>query len=867
MIIRRPSAATLVAILVTIAIATQTGIAAHAAPARTTKSYTTSRYERGDTSAPQRIRKLDVRATSASSVSVAWSRSKDNVAVTGYDVLVNGGQYAKTPATSYTIQLLACGTGYLVGVDAYDAAGNKSAPTSATVSTSPCADVTAPSTPSDIKLMAATDTSVVLSWTPSTDDVGVVEYGLYLSGLLPGPGLLVGRVSEASATVSNLECGKTYSLGIDAADAAGNRSTPGAAIFTTAACVDKTPPSAPTGLVVASATQDQIAVKWTASTDNVGVTGYGRYLAANRVGTATDTSSTFDSLQCGTTYTFGVDAIDAAGNRSAMSTMSAATAPCSQTSPPPTGDTSAPSAPQALSVTSATQTAVTIGWGPATDNVGVVNYRVYRDGTLIGEGPGSSGGYDNVWADSGRTCGTSYQYAVEAQDAAGNTGPKATVTASTTPCTVADTSAPTTPGNVVASNRTATSITLNWSASNDNVGVVSYGLYQGGTRVATPSGTTGIVSGLSCGTSYTLGVDAADAAGNRSSQAVVMVSTTACSDTQAPSTPTGVTASNITQTGATVKWNASSDNVGVTGYDVYRNGSKLTTVTGLTSDQAGLSCGTGYTFAVAARDAVGNQSPQAQVVVTTAACAPSTPTGTNVIELSGTVSSSQLLAAIAAKPAGPLTVRPAAGQTSFTVSDGFTLNRADVTITGARLNGVLDFDPGSSGSKLINSNVSGGFNVWGADNIVIEGNTLDGQGDVTSNQLWDNPAGNGASGFTIKNNSFSNYRGGDCSVHGEGLFIGGYSANGLVEGNTFSNNGCTSHIFFSYFGTAGMSGYSSAQLPRNICVRGNTFGPRFLNTYYDVNFRQEIAAAGPAATGIKVEPDAVSTNPEFNADC
>jgi chitodextrinase len=522
-------------------------------------------------------------------------------------------------------------------------------------------------------------------------------------------------------------------------------------------------------------------------------------------------------------------------------------------------------------VSSATQTSIAIGWGAASDNVGVTNYRVYRNSNMIGQGPGSSGGAANAWTDSGGTCGTSYQYAVEAQDAAGNTGPKATVTAATTPCAVADTSAPTTPGNVTASTRTGTSITLTWGTATDNVGVTGYGLYKGGTRVSTTAGTTGIVSGLTCGTSYTLGVDAYDAAGNRSQQGVVLVSTTSCSDTQAPTMPTGVTTSNLTQTGVTVKWTGSTDNVGVTGYDVYRNGSKVTTVTGLTSDQTGLSCGTAYTFAVAARDAAGNQSAQAQTVVTTTACStaptPPPPTSGNVLELSGTVSGSQFESAVAAKPSGALTVRPASGQTSFTVSGDVTLNRPDVTITGARLNGILEFDPGASGSKLVNSNVAGGFNVWGADNIVIEGNTLDGQGQVSSNQLWDAPAGNGASGFTIRNNSFSNYRGGDCSVHGEGVFIGGYSANGLVEGNTFSNNGCTSHIFFSYFGTAGMSGYNSAQLPRNICVRGNTFGDRFLNTYYDVNFRQEIAAAGPAATGITVQPDAASTNPEFDGTC
>ena len=380
-------------------------------------------------------------------MSVAWSRSRDNVAVTGYDVLLNGTPRAKTTATSFALQQLACGTGYRVGVDAYDAAGNKSSPTSTTVSTSPCVDVTAPSAPTGVQLLAATDSSAVLSWTPSTDDVGVVEYGLYLSGLVAGTGLLVGRVSEASATLSNLDCGTTYGLGIDAADAAGNRSTRGTATFTTPACVDKTPPSAPSALAVTGATQDQIAVKWTASTDNVGVTGYGRYVASNQVGSNTTTVATFGSLQCGTTYVLGIDATDAAGNRSTKSTMSAATAACSET-PPATGDKTAPTAPQSLGVSSATQSAITLSWGSASDNVGVTNYRVYRDGTMIGQGPGSGGGYTNTWTDSSRTCGTSYQYAVEAQDAAGNTGPRRTVTAATAACSetppaTGDTTAPT----------------------------------------------------------------------------------------------------------------------------------------------------------------------------------------------------------------------------------------------------------------------------------------------------------------------------------------------------------------------------------------------------------------------------------------
>ena len=94
----------------------------------------------------------------------------------------------------------------------------------------------------------------------------------------------------------------------------------------------------------------------------------------------------------------------------------------------------------------------------------------------------------------------------------------------------ADTSAPSAPSAPSASGRTQTSITLSWNASSDNVGVAGYGLYRdgngaGSTDAATRSFT---FSGLTCGTSYTLAVDAYDTAGNRSSRTSQAVSTTAC---------------------------------------------------------------------------------------------------------------------------------------------------------------------------------------------------------------------------------------------------------------------------------------------------------------------------------------------------
>ncbi len=93
-------------------------------------------------------------------------------------------------------------------------------------------------------------------------------------------------------------------------------------------------------------------------------------------------------------------------------------------------------------------------------------------------------------------------------------------------------------------------------------------------------------------------------------------------DTQAPTPPTGVVASNITQSGFSLTWNASSDNVGVTAYDVYINGSWHSGVSGTTATISGLTANTTYTVRVLALDAAGNYSAQSTpIYVTTLAAA------------------------------------------------------------------------------------------------------------------------------------------------------------------------------------------------------------------------------------------------------
>ena len=362
---------------------------------------------------------LRVTAATAKSLSLAWDPSTDNVRVRGYYVYVNGRR-STAWSTAYTAGRLNCGQSVAVAVVAFDRAGNRSPRAETITSTAACPDTRPPTPPTGMSQAATSGDAVVLVWNPSSDDVGVVGYGVYRGGLL------VASSPEPAVTLSGLTCASTYAYEIDAVDAAGNRSSRTPYWVVTADCADVEPPSTPTDLTLTDSTQSSLSLEWSPSSDNVGVAGY-RLAVSGPPGASSVSSPTVDrpsatvtGLACGTTYDVAVEAYDSAGNSSPPANVSAGTDECPAPTPPP-GDSTAPTTPTGLKVVASTQTTVSLAWEASTDNVGVTGYGVYRNGTAL---PAVAQPSTTV---SGLQCGTAYTLGVDAVDAATNRSSRAAV--------------------------------------------------------------------------------------------------------------------------------------------------------------------------------------------------------------------------------------------------------------------------------------------------------------------------------------------------------------------------------------------------------------------------------------------------------
>ena len=138
----------------------------------------------------------------------------------------------------------------------------------------------------------------------------------------------------------------------------------------------------------------------------------------------------------------------------------------------------------------------------------------------------------------------------------------------------ADTTPPSTPTNLSANAVSSSQINLSWSASTDNVGVAGYQVFRNGTQIATTTSTSVSDGTVIAGVTYAYTVAAFDAAGNTSPQSIAVQTTPPLPpDTTPPTVPTGLTVIGTTTSSVPPAWSASSDNVGVAGYKIYRGGS------------------------------------------------------------------------------------------------------------------------------------------------------------------------------------------------------------------------------------------------------------------------------------------------------
>ena len=168
---------------------------------------------------------------------------------------------------------------------------------------------------------------------------------------------------------------------------------------------DTTAPSAPASLSATAQSSSSIGLSWGAATDNVGVTGYRVYRGGVQIAETAGLSWTDGGLAAGTTYSYEVRALDAAGNLGPARTASATTFA--------SGDTTAPAAPALSGSVTSKGRRANLTWTSVSDPSGVT-YRLFRGSTLIATTAGTS------WTD--RPGRGTFTYKVQAFDGVGNTG-------------------------------------------------------------------------------------------------------------------------------------------------------------------------------------------------------------------------------------------------------------------------------------------------------------------------------------------------------------------------------------------------------------------------------------------------------------
>lgn len=456
-------------------------------------------------------------------------------------------------------------------------------------------DTGAPSVPTGLGSSNVTTSSVDLSWNASTDDLGVVGYKVYTNGSNPV------SVTGTSTTISGLTQNTSYTFTVSAYDQVPNESSQSSGLNVTTA--DGQAPSVPTGLTSSNVTSSTVDLDWNASSDNVGVSGYKLYTdGSNPVDVGNVTGVTVTGLSASTSYAFTVSAYDAASNESSQSSAENVTTSSSGGSVAINEDFTSGAGNFSVELGSGTWTATGgryvlsnhSGGGTALlGNISIHDTEVTAsvwEVSVIGSVVGTTSAWNDFALVFNYQDSSNYYYAIVNETNDTNTHGIFKVVSGV--------------GSELADFGSANTIT---SDTDYTLKVARNGssiiAYIDGVQVASTTDSNFTDGYVGVGTKN----DSAEFDN-------LLVTTGGFTDAQAPSVPTGLSSSNVGSNSVDLDWNASTDNVAVTGYNLYTNGSNPVGVVSNSITVTGLTASTSYTFTVSAKDGAGNESSESSGV-------------------------------------------------------------------------------------------------------------------------------------------------------------------------------------------------------------------------------------------------------------
>ncbi len=598
----------------------------------TLRPYLSITYAAADTTAPV-ISGMASAGITSNGATISWTTNEAADTQVEYGTTTAYGSLSALNAaliTNHSAVLtgLTPSTLYHYRVRSRDAAGNLATSAGGTFTTGAVSDTTAPSVPGGLAASVLSATQINLTWSASTDNTGVAGYRVYRNGVQ------VGTTAGRTYSDTGLLAATLYSYRVAAYDAAGNVSAQSAAISATTLVSNPPPTSTPTTVRLSPAADTFININ--TSVYNTSTTLNTYTFPANRTANASLMKFVLSGIPAGAVIqsaTLNLALVEADATADATYSVAVhklinrnpdlnlatgmtydgtngwtANSCCSNNYPLAQADISAAYDTEAVNKT--------------------LGNKVWDITRMVQEWISSPSTNYGLLVNSDATKGADrYRFFASMEHPTATLRPYLSITYA-----AADTTAPVISG-MASAGITSNGATISWTTNEAADTQVEYGTttaYGSSTPIVSTLVTahSQSLAGLNPATTYQYRVKSRDAAGNLATSGNGTFTTVPLPDTTAPSVPGGLAASVLSALQINLSWSASTDNVGVAGYRVYRNGVQVGTTASRTYSDTGLLAATLYSYRVAAYDAAGNVSAQSAAISATTLVSNPPPTST-----------------------------------------------------------------------------------------------------------------------------------------------------------------------------------------------------------------------------------------------